>query len=567
MEDVKNLKKSDAKKAGGYMKEKLIIARSRLTSNEVERAIYKATSHKLKPPNEKHVARLLEASHGHYSDDDRVTMSKIVNELKKRLHSHNWIVVLKGLATLHTLLKQGSKAMVLAICQHSGLFHTSHLKDLDDDRQGLYSDFITKYARYLEEWCMTYLHMNCMHTMDKPKELAAELEAMSTHKAIRATKCLSLQLGLLVSLDFASSATGNLWNENECTTYCLHLVLKDSKNLYILLSHRSLWLLKHGKKLNDGEKQDFLGIFTQYMQHSDQLLRMFEDLQKTKFGKLYKDRIPTLTNYPKETIDQLTRYLATGSDPAGQALSNAFSAEIASGAALPAIVKLPDEDDASDDESPTTSPTPASRQQAANTEAFLENPQAFTTPQKPNAPAAAAHHDPNVNLFAAASAAAPAVPPPAVTAASEDFFDPRAGEAPAKPAATTLAPPQTTQRAASPLDDLFAPAPVKPQPPAASSTAPVPTAAASTASFFPPQPQQPPADAAFPFPGQQAPPSSGFPTQPHAAPQNSGGGFLQFNDNVSINSVWPQSPLQTQPPPQQAPQQPRPAQTLDDLFA
>lgn len=50
---------NDAKKAGGYFKEKLTIAASRFNNDECIRAIAKVTSHKLKVPNEKHMPRLV----------------------------------------------------------------------------------------------------------------------------------------------------------------------------------------------------------------------------------------------------------------------------------------------------------------------------------------------------------------------------------------------------------------------------------------------------------------------------------------------------------------------------
>ena len=78
---------NDLKKAGGYLKEKLAIGMTRWSDDELERAVIKVTSHKLKAPNEKHMARLISATFNsfnpgkhHYEDPNKY----IVDELEKR---------------------------------------------------------------------------------------------------------------------------------------------------------------------------------------------------------------------------------------------------------------------------------------------------------------------------------------------------------------------------------------------------------------------------------------------------------------------------------------------------
>ena len=103
---------NDAKKAGGYLKEKFTIGISRVTGDEVSRSIMKTTSHMLKAPKDKHLQRLLSATHGHCSADSlekhKDMAAYIVEELEKRSHTHNWIVVLKTMITSHHMLIDGS---------------------------------------------------------------------------------------------------------------------------------------------------------------------------------------------------------------------------------------------------------------------------------------------------------------------------------------------------------------------------------------------------------------------------------------------------------------------------
>ena len=169
-----------AKRTGGAVLDKLMVAKTRVTSNELERALLKVTSHKLKEVNPKHLGRLVQ--HTVDLSVPKEDMEYIVTELEKRLHNHEWVVVLKSLVTLHALLKHGSRRICDEIVQKQGLFHISHFKDLEK-----HSRFIKKYSRYLEERCMTMLHTGCGMRIERPKELASELAVMPTQLALRTT--------------------------------------------------------------------------------------------------------------------------------------------------------------------------------------------------------------------------------------------------------------------------------------------------------------------------------------------------------------------------------------------
>ena len=165
----------DAKKTGGRFKDKVIS----VTGSELARSIVKVTSHSSKPISDKHINRLIDASH------DPTTSTWIVSELEKRLHSHEWIVVLKALLVLHKFLKSGLHTITEKICQQESLFHISHFKDLTK-----HSRFIKSYARYLEERCMSTLQIRCGLAIEKKDEMKQELERMPFSRAVQCTKVL-----------------------------------------------------------------------------------------------------------------------------------------------------------------------------------------------------------------------------------------------------------------------------------------------------------------------------------------------------------------------------------------
>ena len=166
----------EAKRKGGKFRDKVIS----ITGNELERSLVKVTSHSTKPVSEKHMSRLLTAAQG---DQGETRTTWMLGELEKRLHNHEWIVVVKSLYVLHTMIKRGSAAMTDTICHKQGIFHISHFKDMTE-----HSRFIKKYSRYLEERCIATVHMGCGLTIERTKELMAELERMPSSRALKATK-------------------------------------------------------------------------------------------------------------------------------------------------------------------------------------------------------------------------------------------------------------------------------------------------------------------------------------------------------------------------------------------
>eukprot|EP01059_Diplonema_ambulator_P027184 TRINITY_DN4495_c1_g1_i1.p1 TRINITY_DN4495_c1_g1~~TRINITY_DN4495_c1_g1_i1.p1 ORF type:complete len:475 (+),score=156.93 TRINITY_DN4495_c1_g1_i1:36-1427(+) len=293
----------EAKKTGGYLKDKVMIAKTRVMSDEVQRAILKTTSHKLKPPNEKHVDRLIAASYGHYPN---VKLEDIVSDLEKRLHCHETTVVLKALVTLHLLLKSGSLDMGMAIARHSGLFHVSHIKELDTAA----SQFVKEYARYLEERCMAVLQSGCRNKFEKTKPICTELDRLSTGQALMATKCYTLQLDVLTEISLIKAP---VWAENPVIVCACKLAVQDSKLLYVLLSKRSLWLVDNAVDFSEGDRMRALEIFGMFSASSKKLLKMFAKLRQQKTF-LTKD-IPDLTPLPDSTIEQLRNHLEASTRP------------------------------------------------------------------------------------------------------------------------------------------------------------------------------------------------------------------------------------------------------------
>eukprot|EP01064_Diplonema_japonicum_P009275 TRINITY_DN16744_c0_g1_i1.p1 TRINITY_DN16744_c0_g1~~TRINITY_DN16744_c0_g1_i1.p1 ORF type:complete len:483 (+),score=122.97 TRINITY_DN16744_c0_g1_i1:49-1497(+) len=294
---------AEAKKTGGYLKDKVLIAKTRVMSDEVQRAILKTTSHKMKPPNKKHMDRLVAASYGHY---ENVNLSELVNDMEKRLHCYESIVVLKALVTLHTLLKSGSLDMGMSIAKHSGLFHVSQLKE----GEGIEYQFIKLYSRYMEERCMAVLQSGCTQKLEKTKQLVAELDTLTVMQALQATKAYTLQLQVLAE---ANLTRAPMWAENPCIMAGFKLIIQDSIMLYVLLSKRCLWLLDRAASLSPEEREIALETYMLFMDSSTKLLALFKKLKAQK-GFIAKE-IPNLTPLSDSTIDRIKSYLQDGMSP------------------------------------------------------------------------------------------------------------------------------------------------------------------------------------------------------------------------------------------------------------
>lgn len=295
----------DAKKGGGYLKEKFIIGLTRFTSDEVERALMKVTSHMLKAPNEKHMERLLQATFGQYNSgsvDHGDVNRYILEELEKRTHTHNWVVVLKTFVAMHRILGAGSLPMQRAIGQRLGIFCGRNIKDLADSPEGAaQKSFIEQYIRYLEERSISQHKMidsGVTERLEQHTELLAVLSRLSVEDLMPPFELLLSMLEVLAKIEFRPTIVDNF-----LTLEAYRMVVCDGKRLYHMLTNRIMFVLEAFEDQPLPLKNKWLKLYMRFDSSAKKVGRLFDQMNASTLH--WGETIPSLKLLPESILRKL----------------------------------------------------------------------------------------------------------------------------------------------------------------------------------------------------------------------------------------------------------------------
>lgn len=467
---------NDAKKGAGYLKEKFLIGLTRFTNDEVERAIMKVTSHMLKAPNEKHMSRLIQATQGHFntgSVDHGDVNRYIIEELEKRSHTHNWIVVLKTYVALHRLMSEGSKDIQRVMQGRMGLFSVRNIKDVADSPEGAAAkNFIEQYIRYLEERNIVQFKL-ADHGVGYKLEAEEFLTATSAIPLEQLPTVFELQLSMLealVLIEFRATIVDNF-----LTHEAYRKVVGDGRCLYKVLSNRVLAVLDRFDDMTLPVKEKWLKLYRRFDKAVKSLGRLFDQMNSANVH--WGENIPTLKMLPESILKRMEDDVKFSTVPAEDlsAVLGSLSVAVDRGPTVGA------DRPSTSDEAPPVPQTVVKGESPASTSLFGQQPSVAPS-------ATAPQHDAMDDLFGSplkpvkaapvASVAQRVEPSPAVSVSTRPA-DPFVWSEPEKPSASV--PPSVAPSAATRAP---APAAIVDFDPFAPVAAPAPAAQTSSVDFF-----------------------------------------------------------------------------------
>jgi hypothetical protein len=299
---------NDAKKLGGYLKEKLTIAWTRFSDDELVRAVTKVASHMLKIPNEKHMQRLINATYGQYNSGgtDYGDVNKwMVEALESHLHAHNWVVVLKTALAFHRLMADGSDAFNTAVQNRRGLFSLSHIKDLADSPDGAEQQiFVTHYLRYLEERQIAQLAnaQRLKNMRIENQAFANQLLSIVGREAVTVTSSILLQFETAIDVQFIPHAVNNfatLQGHRNC--------LNDAKLLFVAISRKMVNILEKIEGFTPEEREAWLPIYKRYSLASRKFAARLTEMKNSRVS--WGEDLPTIRPLPDDILEQLASVL------------------------------------------------------------------------------------------------------------------------------------------------------------------------------------------------------------------------------------------------------------------
>lgn len=307
-----------SKQSAGYFREKALIGLSTLTGDEVDKAIIKVSSHKLKAPKEKYMQSLLAASYGHLRQRQKngyAINEYIVRELEKRSHTHNWIIVLKTMVVLHRLLTDGSDDIVQVICRASGTFSVHNIKELADTLSGAAQKyFIQEYMCYLEERAVAQRQLGFTRRFET-KEFDDYMNALTAVELLEPFEALLRMLEALLLIYYRPEIVDNF-----CTLEAYQSVIRDGKMLFQLLSKRLVYVLGGFEDLSPRLKKMWLQLYKRFEAATAKLKALFDAMIASH--RVFDESIPVLSLMPPSLLDRLEQEAEVGAKPQVESLAS-----------------------------------------------------------------------------------------------------------------------------------------------------------------------------------------------------------------------------------------------------
>lgn len=292
---------NDAKKVGGYLKEKWTIGMSRIDDDECVRAVTKVTSHKLKVPNEKHMARLISASHGTYNsgrNEYKDICQWIIDELEPHTHARNWVTVLKTLIVYHNLMLEGSDDINNKLQAKRSIFNASRFKDLADSPDGATQEgFIKQYTRYLEERIIASAACRSLGRVESDDFLQRYCSQPPAAVAAQ-TDALLMQLETMLAVELRNSTIDNF-----ATLDAYKKVVGDGKRLYVVLTRRLAATLDEFTTMSPEVRKGWVSFYRRYNTATAELSTLFARMNN--MDVVWGESFPELRAMPEAVIREL----------------------------------------------------------------------------------------------------------------------------------------------------------------------------------------------------------------------------------------------------------------------
>ncbi|CAD2219986.1 clathrin coat assembly protein [Angomonas deanei] len=292
---------TDVKQSAGYFKEKAIVGLSRVTGDDLNRAIFKTTSHMLKAPKEKYMQYLLAATYGHCRKPEkngRPICEYIVRELEKRSHTHNWVIVLKSMVVFHRLLTDGSDEVVRYICLYQHIFSFNRIKELRTSMDGAeQNEFIFQYVAYLNSRCSMQKELGDYRRVET-KEFEEYYQSLNVNTLYPVFQSLLQGLNALASIVFREYIINNF-----CTYEAHQLLIRDGKNLFQLLSKSVIFILGGFTEFSIPQKRSWIVNYRLYDEVARKLKIFFDSMLNS--SKVFTEAIPRLKPLPESLLARL----------------------------------------------------------------------------------------------------------------------------------------------------------------------------------------------------------------------------------------------------------------------
>ena len=136
---------------GQTINDRILAAKHSLAGQGMAKSVCKATTEEITGPKKKHLDYLT-----NYTNEPNVSIPTLANLLIERTLNPSWVVVYKGLITIHHLMSYGSERFTHYLASNNSTFQLSNFMDKTGVQGNDMSPFLRRYAKYVSQKSMVY---------------------------------------------------------------------------------------------------------------------------------------------------------------------------------------------------------------------------------------------------------------------------------------------------------------------------------------------------------------------------------------------------------------------------
>jgi len=295
--------------AGQTINDRILAAKHSLAGQGLAKAVCKATTEEIIGPKKKHLDYLL-----HCTNEPNVSIPTLANLLIERTLNPSWVVVYKGLITIHHLMCYGNERFTQYLASSNSNFQLSNFLDktgVQGNGGGVggpirgydMSPFIRRYAKYLSEKSVSYRTVALDFCKVKRGKDGGTLRTMSGDKLLKTLPVLQAQIDALLEFDCTSQDLNN-----GVINSSFMLLFRDLIRLFACYNDGVINLLEKYFDMGKKQARDALDLYKKFLIRMD---RVAEFLKVAENVGIDKGDIPDLAKAPSSLLEALEGHLAS----------------------------------------------------------------------------------------------------------------------------------------------------------------------------------------------------------------------------------------------------------------
>eukprot|EP00092_Neocalanus_flemingeri_P052867 GFUD01061960.1.p1 GENE.GFUD01061960.1~~GFUD01061960.1.p1 ORF type:complete len:540 (+),score=113.27 GFUD01061960.1:49-1668(+) len=284
--------------AGQTINDRILAAKHSLAGQGLAKAVCKATTEEIIGPKKKHLDYLL-----HCTNEPNVSIPTLANLLIERTLNPSWVVVYKGLITIHHLMCYGNERFTQYLASSNSNFQLSNFLDKTGVQGYDMSPFIRRYAKYLSEKSVSYRTVALDFCKVKRGKDGGTLRTMTGDKLLKTLPVLQAQIDGLLEFDCTSQDLNN-----GVINSSFMLLFRDLIRLFACYNDGVINLLEKYFDMGKKQARDALDLYKKFLIRMD---RVAEFLKVAENVGIDKGDIPDLAKAPSSLLEALEGHLAS----------------------------------------------------------------------------------------------------------------------------------------------------------------------------------------------------------------------------------------------------------------